>query len=421
MDQRAQNLSAQNTEFAAPLEALASDGLQPIDALLNDQHPRKLAAKAWAADHLGSAPDDFDRLRWQRAAQAGFLSMVVPTDRGGLGCTLVEAMLSFEGLGAGTSDSGLVYALVSQTFAMQRALVDHGTDKQLDRWLADILAGQSMGGFAMSEPGAGSDISSIQTVAVADNKQTNSWRLTGQKSWVTLGPLADVAIIFASTDPSKGRWGISAFLIETDRPGVQVGESIDRMGLRGAPFGNIALNDVAVTSDDLLGKVGAGASIFAAAVEAERALLYAPQLGATERLLALTIERATTHRAGDRTIGSFQAVSHRIADLKLGLEASRLLAYKAAALADQGSSVTLAAALAKLQTSESAVAGALDAMRVFGAEGYTVGAGIEAELRHAIAGLNFAGTSDIQRNVVAGLLGVDRPRRTQPSDPDTQR
>ncbi len=391
-----------------PVAAFVGDAIDPLDALLNDQHPRKLAAKQWAREHLGSAPDVFDHARWSLAAQAGIQALVAPVDRGGLGRTLVEAMLTFEGLGAGSSDSGLIYALAAQTFAMQRALFSNGSDEQLNRWTPGLLAGNLIGSFAMSEPDAGSDIASIRMVATPTE---GGYLLDGVKSWVTLGPLADVYIVFAATDPTKGRWGISAFLVEADRPGVGRGPAIDRMGLQGAPFGDVSFTAVEATSADLLGPVGAGASIFSAAVEAERALLYGPQLGATERILDQAITRAATRRSGDRTIGSYQAISHRLADLKLALEASRLLVYKAAMLADRGRPVTMAAALAKLQTSESAVASALDVMRVFGAEGYTQEAGFEAELRHAIAGLNYAGTSDIQRNVVAGLLGVDRPRR----------
>lgn len=389
--------------------------------MLDEQHPRKLAAKEWASQHLGTAPDAFDGDRWRRAAEAGFLSLMVPQHLGGMGRTFVETMLSFEGLGAGTSDSGLVFALASHSLAFQRALVSHGSPAQHERWLAPLLGGTSIGGFAMSEPNAGSNIATITTTATATNPGTDSWTINGTKSWVTLGPLADVVIVFASTDASKGRWGITAFVIETGRPGVTLSGPVERMGLSGAPFGTITFDEVAATADDLLGAVGAGASIFAAAVEAERALLYAPQLGATERLLERSVQRASSHQSGNRPIGSFQAVSHRIADLKVELEASRLLVYKAAALADLGRPVTLAAALAKIKTSDTAINGALDVMRVFGAEGYTIEAGVEAELRHALAGLNFAGTSDIQRNVVAGLLGADRPRRSSSTDPPNAR
>ena len=155
-----------------------------------------------------------------------------------------------------------------------------------------------------------------------------------------------------------------------------------------------------------------------------------PTNGATERTIDRSVERAGTRMQFGKPIGAFQAVSHRIAEMKVRHEASRLLVYKAAILADLGRDVTLAASLAKLQTSETAVHTAVDAMQIFGAEGYTVAAGAEADLRHAVGGLSYSGTSDIQRNIVASLLGVDRPPRraaaapsgdtpTSPADPPT--
>ncbi len=403
--------SGDNSKSSADSGSPDLDGApaDPLDALIDASHPRKLAAKKWAADNLGPAHDEFDPKRWRLAAEAGFLRIVAPTSVGGFGRSIVDALLSFEGLGAGTSDNGLAFGLASQSFAMQRALASAGSDAQHDRWFPGLFDGDAIGSFAMTEPEAGSDTASIATIAEADG---DGFRLTGAKSWVTMGPHANVVIVFATTDPSKGRWGTTAFLVDTSLNGVERSAPIDRMGLNGAPFGHITFDGVSLTAADQLGPVGAGSSIFAAAVEAERAFLYAPQLGATERLLDAAIERATTRKQQGVPIGSHQAVSHRLVDVKLALESSRLLVYRAAVLADRGQSVTLAATLAKLQTSESSVASAISAATVFGAEGYTNEGGVEAELRHAMGGLNYAGTSDIQRNIAARLLGIDRPGRT---------
>ncbi len=392
---------------------LAGPPADPLDALVDGEHPRKAAARDWADAALGSAPDTFDPKRWKVAADAGFLRLLAPIEHGGLERSVVDALLSFEGLGAGTSDNGLAFGLASQTFAMQRALSSAGSADQLDRWLGPLLAGDAIGSFAMTEPDAGSDTSTIATIAEPDG---NGYRLTGHKAWVTMGPHADVVVVFATTDPSKGRWGHTAFLVDTSRTGVERSAPVERMGLNGAPFGDITFDGVSLSEQDLLGPVGAGGSIFSAAVEAERAFLYGPQLGATERLLNAAIDRATSRVQNDTPIGAHQAVAHRLVDVKVALDASRLLVYRAAVLADRGESVTLAAALAKLQTSESSVSSAIAATTVFGAEGYTTSGGIEAELRHAMAGLNYAGTSDIQRNIAARLLGIDRNRpRTGPA------
>lgn len=385
------------------------DEICALDALLRVDHPRKLEVAALAADHFAERRPAFDRERWQRAADLGLLGLRVDPRWGGQGRSSVEALLCFEGLGLGSADNGFVFALASQVFATQTALEEAGSDAQRARWLQGMVDGSVLGCFAMTEPGAGSDAASIATTATST---ADGFRLRGEKCWVTLGPVADVALVFATEDTAKGAWGITAFLVPLDLPGVTVGDVVPKAGLESCPFGSISF-DVEVPADAVVGRRGAGMSIFTSAVEAERAFLYGCQLGATERLLHRSIERARSRQQFGRPIGSFQAVGHRLADMKLRHETSRLLVYKAAILHDRGESVTLAAALAKLQASESAVESAVDAVRLHGAEGYTVAAGVEAEVRDALGGLAYSGTSDIQRNIVVRLLGADRPPRTR--------
>jgi alkylation response protein AidB-like acyl-CoA dehydrogenase len=401
-------------------DGAARAGLGPLDALLGLDHPRKTAAATWAADVLGTPSPVFDRGRWEAAAAYGVQGLTVPVELGGTGHSTVDALLTFEGLGYGAHDPGLVFALSSQVFAMQGALLRAGSPAQLTRWVPALCQGTAIGAFAMSEPDAGSDTAAITTTATPVD---GGYRINGTKTWVTLGPVCDVVIVFATTDRSLGRWGITAFVVDVDRPGVRRGEPIPKMGLESCPFGTLTFEDCFVGADDVLGQPGSGGAIFSVAVSAERAFLFGAQLGATERTIERSVERARTRVQFGKPIGAFQAVSHRIAEMKLRHETSRLLVYKTAILADLGRDVTLAASLAKLQTSETAVQTALDAMQVFGAEGYTVAAGAEADLRHAVGGLSYSGTSDIQRNIVASLLGVDRPpRRAAPAplvDPPT--
>ncbi|CAM9885597.1 unnamed protein product [Sphacelaria rigidula] len=382
--------------------------------MLDLAHPVKMAMAELAGGFAMPADTvTFDREAWKAAADAGVLGLLVDPAHGGQGRSIVEALLAFEGLGLGTDAHGTVFALASQVFAMQRALQDSGTPEQLERWLPSLVDGSSIGSFAMTEPDAGSDTAGITTLATPVSGAADRWTLSGTKTWVTLAPQCDVIIVFATTDPTKGRWAQTAFLLGSDRAGISVGEAIPKSGLAGCPFASVTLTDVEVSSDDVLGKVGAGGSVFTSAVDAERAFLYAAQLGAMERTLDKTIQRARTREQSGQQIGKFQAVSHRIAEMKLRHESARLLVYKAAALHEAGRSITLAGALAKLASSESAVESAIDAIQVHGAEGYTLAAGIEADLRNAVGGLAYSGTSDIQRNIVAGLLGVDRPLRKQ--------
>lgn len=385
----------------------------PLDAFLSLTHPRKMAASAWAARVLGTPCSTFDRTRWRAAAEFGVQGLTAPTTLGGAGLGTVDAMLTFEGLGLGAVDQGTVFALSAQVFAMQRALLTAGSPAQLARWVPALCQGRAIGAFAMSEPDAGSDTSAITTRAT--RLSDGRYQLDGVKAWVTLGTVCDVVIVFASTDTTLGGWGVTAFLVDTTRPGISAAPEVAKLGLESCPFTTLTFTNCVVDAEDVLGAPGAGAAVFRGAVNAERAFLYAAQVGATERTIELSIARARSRTQFGEPIGNFQAVAHRIADMKLRHEAARMLVFKAALLHDLGRDVTLAAALAKLQASETAVESALDAIRIFGAEGYTLAAGVESGLRDAIGGLSYSGTSDIQRTIVARMLGVGRPRRSPAS------
>lgn len=382
-----------------------------LDALLDLDHPRKRAAADWAAETLTDRPEGFDRGRWDAAASQGIQGLTAPVELGGAGASIVDALLTFEGLGLGAADNGTVFALSAQVFSAQSALLAAGSPDQLRRWVPELCAGRAIAAFAMSEPDVGSDTAAITTRATPH--PDGGYVLDGVKSWVTLGPVCDVVIVFATTDPALGRWGITAFLVDMSTPGVTRGDAVAKLGLSSCPFSSLSFENCRVGDDAVLGAPGAGGAIFSDAVNAERAFLYAAQLGATERLIDRSVDRARRRTQFGRSIGGFQAVSHRIADMKLRHEAARLLVYKTAVLRDLGRDVTTAAALAKLQTSEGGVHSAVDAVQIFGAEGYTEAAGLGAELADLLGGLSYSGTSDIQRNVIASLLGVDRPPRKE--------
>jgi hypothetical protein len=385
-----------------------------VAALLDPAPARKHETAAWARVNLPGRSHEFDRRRWRLAASHGILGLSVPATYGGSALSTVETLLAFEGLGLGCEDTGLVFSLASQVFAFQTALLAAGNDAQRERWLPPLVHGDNIGSFAMSEPAVGSNTAAISTTATADG---DGWIIDGTKAWVTLGPVCDVVLVFATVDASKGRWGITAFLVPSDTQGVEIGPVITKSGLHSCPFGTMTFNRCRIGADAVVGQVGSGAAVFTAAVEAERAFLYAAQLGTVERVITRTIDRARERQQFGQAIGTFQAVAHRVVDMKLRHECARLLIYKAAALHDRGDAVTMAAALAKLAASEGAVQSALDAVRIHGAEGYTEAGGLELDLRDAVGGLAYSGTSDIQRNLIARLLGVDRPTRHQPGGP----
>ena len=256
---------------------------------------------------------------------------------------------------------------------------------------------------ALTEVESGSDAFNLSMRAEKDG---DDYVLNGVKRYISLGPLADTILVFATVDPAKGRWGVTAFLVEAARAGVERGPMQHKMGLRTVPFGDITFENCVVPASNRLGPEGAGVSISNHSLEIERCCILASQLGAMERQLEGAVEYARERRQFGQPIGKFQAVSHRAADMKLRLETARLLLYKVAWLKTRNQPAMMEAALLKLHLSEAFVASGLDAIRIHGGAGYLSEGGVERDLRDAIGGVIYAGTSDIQRNIVARLLGL---------------
>ncbi len=381
-----------------------------VDAFLDGNHPVKSDIATWARTELD--PGDmverdlactFFRSAWERIASKGILGSAVPIELGGAGHDIITTTLMLEGLGLGCRDNGLAFASSSQMLSFQDALVRFGSKSQRQEILVPVVRGERFGAFAITEEDSGSDTYAMSTQATKD---ADGWRLTGTKVYITLAPVADTAIIFAVTNPDAGSWGISAFIVHTDRPGVILTDSQPKMGLRTTPFGDIHLDGYRAAPEDLLGVEGAGASIFATCMESERGLIMATHLGAAERLIDEAVERANSRHQSGQPIGAFQAVSHRLVDMKVRHEAARLLLYKAAGSIAGGGRATMAAAMAKLEASEAIASIALDAARIHGARGYVTSFEVEREVRDALGGLVYSGTSDIQKNLIAAHMGI---------------
>ena len=232
------------------------------------------------------------------------------------------------------------------------------------------------------------------------------YRINGTKRLVSLAPIADVALVFATIDPKLGKWGVTAFLIDLNTEGVRVGATQAKMGLRTVPIGEIYFENCFLSESQRLGPEGAGASISNHSLEIERCSILASQLGAMERQLEATVQRARTRKQFGQPIGKFQAVSNRVADMKLRLETARLLLYQVAWLKERKQPAMMESAMLKLHLSESFLASSMDAIRTFGGDGYLTEHEIERDLRDAVGGVLYAGTSDIQRNIIARMLGL---------------
>jgi alkylation response protein AidB-like acyl-CoA dehydrogenase len=340
---------------------------------------------------------------WRKCAQMGLQGLAVPEEYGGVGCDLLTATLVMEGLGYGCRDGGLTFALSSQMWSVQPTILEFGSGTQKQKYLPGLCRGELIGAYGMTEPGSGSDAFSLRTVAT---KRDGGYVLNGTKTLITFAPLADFAIVFAITDPELGKWGVSTFLVDRDTAGFEVSPCMGKMGLRTAPIGELIFEDCFVPKENRIGPEGAGASIFNSSQQWERAVILAGQLGAMQRQLEQAIQYANERQQFGQSIGKFQSVSNRIADMKLRLETARLLTYKVAWLKSVGKSVMLDAAIAKLYLSECFVESSLDAIRVHGGYGYMTEFEVERDLRDAIGGTLYGGTSDIQRSIIARLMGL---------------
>ena len=345
----------------------------------------------------------FSRELWRKCGEFGLLGLSSPEKFGGCRTDSMTGLAAMEGLGYGCRDNGLSFGINAHVWTAILPIVQFGSDEQKQRFLPGMCRGELIGADAFTEPEAGSDVFSIRTRA---EKKEAGYVLNGTKRFITFGPLADVIIAFAVTDPSLGKWGLSAFLIEKGTPGVQASSPWQKMGLRSVPLSDIVFDDCFIPESHRLGKEGAGVAISQSSLEWERCFILASQLGAMERQLEETIEYARERKQFKQPIGKFQSVSNRVADMKLRLETARLLLYKVAWLKDQGKSAMMEAALLKLYLSEAFVESSFDAIRIHGGYGYMSEYEVERDLRDAIGGVLYGGTSDIQRNIISSLLGL---------------
>ncbi len=346
----------------------------------------------------------FSKENWVKCATFGIQGLASTINYGGgeKDIDLLTATLAMEALGYGCKDNGLAFALNAQMWTVQQPISVFGSDFQKKKYLTPMAKGSLIASHGLTEEKAGSDV--FGGMQLKAEKVDGGYLLNGKKRYITLGPIADIALVFAVTNPDVGKWGISGFIVEKEYKGFESTENIPKMGMRTVPFGELIFKDCFVPEENRLGNEGAGLGITIASLEYDRCCILASQLGAMERQLEESIAYAKQRKQFDQSIGKFQSVSNRIADMKLRLETSRLLLYKVAWLKSSGESAMLEAAMLKLHLSESFVHSSIDSIRNHGGYGYVSENEVERNLRDAIGGLIYAGTSDIQRNIIANLL-----------------
>lgn len=346
----------------------------------------------------------FPRELWSKCGAIGLPGLPVPEEFGGAAMDSLSTAMALEAFGYGCEDSGLVFSVCAHLLSCVVPLWKHGNDEQRRKYLPGLCDGTLIGVHAMTEPNSGSDAFALATNAVPER---GGWKINGTKIFISNGPVADVVIVFAMTDKKAGyHGGVSAFIVDRETPGFRTSKKIEKMGLRTSPFGELSFEDCWVPDSHVLGTIGGGGPMFISTMDWERICLFAAHVGTAERLLEQSVQYARTRTQFGQAIGKYQAVSHKVADMKIRLEAARLLIYKAAWQLERSKMVGLDAAIAKTFVSESLIQTAMDTVQVFGGYGFCTEYHVERQLRDAIGSTLYSGTSEMQRTTIARWLGL---------------
>ena len=352
-----------------------------------------------ARDAAGCFPRDL----WVECARFGIQGLPFPAEYGGSELDVLTTMVAMEALGRVCRDQGLLFSIHAHMWSVAMPIHTFGTPEQKTRYLPKLIDGTWIGGHCMSEPDSGTDAYGLRTRA---EKRGDRYVLNGSKMFVTNAPEADVFVVFATVNPARKMWGITGFLVDRNTPGLTVSQPIHKMGLTTSPMAEVFLQDVEVAEENVLGKHGQGATIFSHSMGWERACILGSMVGGLERQLETCLEYVKTRKQFGKPIGDFQLVASKIVDMKLRLETSRMLLYRAAWSHKQGGMPPMEAAMAKLYISEAAVQSSLDAIQVHGGYGYMKEYQVERDLRDALGSRLYSGTSEIQRVIIARNLGL---------------
>jgi butyryl-CoA dehydrogenase len=363
-----------------------------IQQTARDFAAREILPQAAAIDREHRFPSEIVK----KLGALGLMGVMVPPAWGGSGMDAVSYALCVEEIARGCASTGVIMSVNNSLVC--GPLLTHGSDGQKRAWLPDLASGRKLGCFALSEPEAGSDPRALRTTARRDGDR---FILDGTKNFITNGPVADVAIILATTDAAAGARGISAFVVDTHTPGLSFGPLDRKLGIRGAHSAQMFLTGCAVGEDALLGSAGGGYKIALAALDGGRIGIAAQALG----IARAAFEEATRYSLQRKTFGQViahhQAIQFKLADMCTEIDAARLMVWRAASRKDEGGRYTAEAAMAKLLASEVANRVAKEAVQVFGGYGYLEDFPVERHYRDAKITEIYEGTSEIQRMLIA--------------------
>lgn len=332
----------------------------------------------------------------KRLAELGLMGVFVPEAYGGSGLDHLSYVVALEEIAVACASTAVIMS-VNNSLVCAPLLI-FGNQDQKKKYLAPLAKGEKLGCFCLSEPNAGSDAGSQQTSVV---KRGNKYILSGTKNFITNGPQAHTAVVFAQGDKSKGKKGISAFIVERDWKGVEIGKVEKKMGIKASGCSQVIFNDVEVPEENLLGKEGDGFKIALRTLDGGRIGIGAQAVGIARGALEAATRYAKERKQFDEPIANFQAIQWMIADMATMLDAARLLVHRAANLEDQDKPFSKEAAMAKLYASETAMKITTDAVQIFGGYGYMKDYPVERFFRDAKITEIYEGTSEIQRLVIA--------------------
>lgn len=342
----------------------------------------------------------WDATMWKSLAAAGIAGLPIPEEYGGSGASIIDLCLANEAIGEGGRDGGLNLSLGAHWVIGSLPIYLHGSQQLKRRWLPGLCDGTYVGAWASTEPEAGSDAAALRTTAVRDGDE---WVLNGTKIFITNGPIAAVCTVLARTSER----GATAFVVDTTTPGFTIGRELDKLGCRSSPTAEIVLTDCRVSEDCVLGVPDE--ALWRIAFECfdwERTVMLAGSVGGMQSTLDETIRYAKQRHQFGQPIARFQAVAHKIAEMKINLEVCRTAVYRAAYLKQIGAEHQVEASIAKALIGDLAVRNALDAIQVHGGYGYLKDFGAERALRDSKLLSLGGGTTEIQKLIIArSLLG----------------
>ena len=342
----------------------------------------------------------FPREAIEKAAELGFLGVTIPEEYGGSHLGNVTLCMLLEEINRGCASTGVTISVHNSLFCSP--IVKHGNEDQKQRYLPKMATGEWLGGYCLSEAGAGSDAAGLRCAATKDG---DDWILDGSKLWITTGSEADVFIIFVRTGEDRVG-GISAFIVEKTMKGFGVGKKEEKLGIRASPTTEILLDNVRVPAANMLGDEGSGFKIALDTLDGGRLGIASQSLGIGRACLEASIQYANEREQFGRPIGRFQAIQWKIADMATEIDAARLLTWRAADKRDRTGRCTMEAAQAKLLASRTANKAAREAVQIHGGAGYTREFPVERYMRDARITEIYEGATDIQRLVIArNLLG----------------